>query len=112
MLAKQSKSVDSLPTDMSDNTDESDGEEEVSPHPRRRRRRSRPATSRSAPSPAPPSGALLNYTAWRESREPAARQVLERTCALNVDDLFTLLFTNSKFFYDFQVGGMSWISYK
>jgi hypothetical protein len=95
MLAKQNKSVDSLPTDMSDNT-ESEGEEVSSPP---RRRRSRLAGS----PPVPPSGALLNYTAWRESREPAARQILDRTCLLNVDDLFTLLFTNSKFFYDFQV---------
>ena len=32
-----------------------------------------------------------------------ARDVLTKNFKLNTDDLFTLLFTNSKFFYDFQV---------
>ena len=102
MLAKQNKSVDSLPTDMSDNT-ESEEEGEVELSPPRLHHRSRPVAVRSSAPPLPPDRELLSYAAWRESRDTAAREVLTRTCALSVDDLFTLLFTNSKFFYDFQV---------
>jgi hypothetical protein len=115
MLAKQNKSVDSLPTDMSDNT-ESEGEPARLPRHLRHHRPSRPgpAARPSRPGPAahhqpespdrPDIGAeALTFAAWQESRDPAARDVLTRTVSLGVDDLFTLLFTNSKFFYDFQV---------
>jgi len=50
-------------------------------------------------SPAPPTH-MLTYGAWRQSK--VARQFISRNFDLNIDDLFTLLFTNSKFFYDFQ----------
>jgi len=108
LLVKQNKSVDSLPTDMSDTTEsdeeaEGGGEKVVGAlSPRLHRSRGPPAPSSRVPPP--PEGEVLSYTAWREARDPAAREVLNRACALNVDDLFTLLFTNSKFFYDFQVG--------
>ncbi len=101
MLAKQNKSVDSLPTDMSDNT-ESDGE---LPAPARLTRRRHSQVGRLSPPSRGGGGVpeMQRYSAWRESRDPGARDVLTRTCMLSVDDLFTLLFTNSKFFYDFQV---------
>ena len=44
---------------------------------------------------------ILTYEAWRQSKD--AREIISRNFSLNIDDLFTLLFTNSKFFYDFQV---------
>jgi len=43
---------------------------------------------------------ILTYEAWRQGRE--AREIISRNFSINIDDLFTLLFTNSKFFYDFQ----------
>jgi len=43
---------------------------------------------------------ILTYEAWRQSKD--AREIISRNFSLNIDDLFTLLFTNSKFFYDFQ----------
>ena len=43
---------------------------------------------------------LLTYQAWRQSKN--AREILTRNYNIAIDDLFTLLFTNSKFFYDFQ----------
>ena len=43
---------------------------------------------------------ILTYQVWRQSKN--AREILSRNFNLNIDDLFTLLFTNSKFFYDFQ----------
>ena len=43
---------------------------------------------------------ILTYQVWRQSK--VARQFISRNFDLNIDDLFTLLFTNSKFFYDFQ----------
>ena len=43
---------------------------------------------------------ILTYQVWRQSKN--AREILSRNYDLNIDDLFTLLFTNSKFFYDFQ----------
>lgn len=43
---------------------------------------------------------LLTYQVWRQSKN--AREILSRNFNIAIDDLFTLLFTNSKFFYDFQ----------
>lgn len=43
---------------------------------------------------------ILTYQVWRQSKN--AREIISRNFELNIDDLFTLLFTNSKFFYDFQ----------
>ena len=43
---------------------------------------------------------ILTYQVWRQSKN--AREILSRNYSINIDDLFTLLFTNSKFFYDFQ----------
>ena len=43
---------------------------------------------------------ILTYQVWRQSKN--AREFISRNFDLNIDDLFTLLFTNSKFFYDFQ----------
>jgi len=42
----------------------------------------------------------LTYQTWRQSKN--AREILSRNFNMAIDDLFTLLFTNSKFFYDFQ----------
>ena len=53
------------------------------------------------PSPAAASVTdILTYQVWRQSKN--AREFISRNFSLNIDDLFTLLFTNSKFFYDFQ----------
>jgi len=62
------------------------------------RRRSPPA--RSLTSPAIVSTDILTYEVWRQSKE--AREIVSKNFAINIDQLFTLLFTNSKFFYDFQ----------
>ena len=43
---------------------------------------------------------ILTYEAWRQTK--VAKEVLNTNFTINIDDLFTLLFTNSKFFYDFQ----------
>ena len=37
---------------------------------------------------------------WRQNKN--AREIVSKNFAINIDELFTLLFTNSKFFYDFQ----------
>jgi len=87
---------DSLPTDQSDNTDS-----EPEPHTR-----SKVPLSHSTPGANPSvregivSTDILTYEVWRRSKD--AREVLNKNFKINIDDLFTLLFTNSKFFYDFQ----------
>ena len=43
---------------------------------------------------------ILTYQVWRQSKN--AREIISRNFDMNIDELFTLLFTNSKFFYDFQ----------
>lgn len=43
---------------------------------------------------------ILTYEVWRQTKD--AREIISRNFSINIDDLFTLLFTNSKFFYDFQ----------
>jgi len=55
---------------------------------------------RSSTSPAIVSTDILTYEVWRQSK--SAREIICRNFAINIDELFTLLFTNSKFFYDFQ----------
>eukprot|EP00092_Neocalanus_flemingeri_P103485 GFUD01132440.1.p1 GENE.GFUD01132440.1~~GFUD01132440.1.p1 ORF type:complete len:529 (-),score=119.34 GFUD01132440.1:262-1848(-) len=55
---------------------------------------------RSLTSPAIVSTDILTYEVWRQSKN--AREIISRNFAINIDELFTLLFTNSKFFYDFQ----------
>lgn len=56
--------------------------------------------NRSLTSPAIVSTDILTYEAWRQSKN--AREIVSKNFAINIDELFTLLFTNSKFFYDFQ----------
>jgi hypothetical protein len=85
-LRAMSRKSESLPTDMSDNSEsETAGKPELS-----------------APSlrPGIVSTDILTYEAWRQSK--VAKEVLNQNFRMNIDDLFTLLFTNSKFFYDFQ----------
>ena len=55
---------------------------------------------RSLTSPAIVSTDILTYEVWRQTKD--AREIICRNFAINIDELFTLLFTNSKFFYDFQ----------
>jgi hypothetical protein len=43
---------------------------------------------------------MLTFQAWRQDKD--GREMLTKTLCINIDELFTLLFTNSKFFYDFQ----------
>ena len=43
---------------------------------------------------------ILTYEVWRQNKN--ARQIVSKNFVINIDELFTLLFTNSKFFYDFQ----------
>jgi len=43
---------------------------------------------------------MLTFQAWRQDKE--GREMLTKCFSINIDELFTLLFTNSKFFYDFQ----------
>jgi len=63
-------------------------------------RRSHSHPPRSLTSPAIVSTDILTYEVWRQSKE--AREIVSKNFAINIDELFTLLFTNSKFFYDFQ----------
>lgn len=72
-----------------DQSDLSDGSRRSSSHP------PRPLTN-----PAIVSTDILTYEVWRQSKE--AREIVSKNFAINIDELFTLLFTNSKFFYDFQ----------
>jgi len=55
---------------------------------------------RSLTSPAIVSTDILTYEVWRQSKD--AREIVCKNFKINIDELFTLLFTNSKFFYDFQ----------
>jgi len=88
---------ESLPTDMSDNSEsETQQVQLVKP------RGSKAGIVLNSPSVRPGivSTDILTYEAWRQTK--VAKEVLNTNFTLNIDDLFTLLFTNSKFFYDFQ----------
>lgn len=93
------KSLESLPTDQSDNTESEPGD-------RTRRcavtnsRDERVSEKGSCVRPGIYSTDILTYEVWRQSKD--AREILNKNFKFNIDDLFTLLFTNSKFFYDFQ----------
>ena len=95
MVATTTISVDSLPTDQSDTT-ESD------------LLCSGPAKVDSSVGVVDSTSGSLDMTsqltleAWREGKP--GREMLSRTFPIDIDELFTLLFTNSRFFYDFQVG--------
>jgi len=95
MVPTVNKSVDSLPTDQSD-TESDMGDRS---HRSKSGRRALPLNNAGI-RPGIVSTDILTYEVWRQSKN--AREILSKNFNFNIDDLFTLLFTNSKFFYDFQ----------
>lgn len=94
-LRAMSKKSESLPTDMSDNSESETPLMKIKPRGSKSAIIATPCMR-----PGIVSTDILTYEAWRQTK--VAKEVLNKNFTTNIDDLFTLLFTNSKFFYDFQ----------